>query len=158
MISLFGLSHFLGGLIDCFNDLHIARAPAEIAGDGDADFLFGRGRVVIQQISGTHEHPGRTEPAMNGFPIKKRFLQGRKGASGHESFYRSNFPPLNLWRQDQTRIDGNAIQQDSARAALSYLTPAFRSGQPECVTQKIKERLVWRNLQRVRPAVDRCVK
>jgi hypothetical protein len=148
------LPHVLRGLTDCFNDLHIPRAPAEIAGDGHADVVFGRRRVVIKEIFRAQESPGRTEAAMDGVMIKERFLQRTEPIPVRKSLHRRDPPPVYLRRQNEARIHGNPIQQHGARSALSDLTSPLRPGEAECVAEDVEERLVGRDLERVCPAVD----
>src|SRR5215218_2442716 len=56
--------HLAGRVLDRLDDVLIAGAAAEVALDALADLFLGRGRVVLQQVHGRHDHAGRAEPAL----------------------------------------------------------------------------------------------
>ena len=47
--------HFFGGGLDGAHDLVVAGAAAKIAGQAEADFLFGRLRVLVEQRLGRNQ-------------------------------------------------------------------------------------------------------
>src|SRR3954447_26166010 len=53
-----------GRLLDRFDDVHVARAAAEVAADPLADLAIGRLRVLRQEPGGLHDHSGCAEAAL----------------------------------------------------------------------------------------------
>ena len=57
------------------DDVLVAGAAAEIAGDAFADLALGRRRVVVQQVDGRHDHAGRAEAALQAVLLPEALLQ-----------------------------------------------------------------------------------
>src|SRR3979490_2698791 len=57
-------AHFGGGFHHRADDLVIAGAPAEIAGEPEADFLLARLRVLLQKRVGGDQHARRADAAL----------------------------------------------------------------------------------------------
>src|SRR5690242_3412921 len=62
---------------------------------------------------------------------------------------------LGLRAQDEARIDGPAVEQHGARAALALRAAALRPRQAHLVAQRIEQRAVGRHGHRALAAVDR---
>src|SRR5204863_10097165 len=64
-----------GCLLNRLDDVHVARAAAEIAADPRADLRLGRLGVLLQQPGGLHDHPRRAEPALEAVLVPERLLE-----------------------------------------------------------------------------------
>src|SRR5215208_8143583 len=56
------------------DDVLVARAAADAAGDRGADLLLRRVRVLVEQTAGGHQHAGRAEPALERMLLVEAFL------------------------------------------------------------------------------------
>src|SRR5262245_54161010 len=63
-----------GGVLDRFDDVLIAGAAAEVAGNAEADLRLGRALVLLQQPIGAKDHSGRAEPALQAVHLAEAFL------------------------------------------------------------------------------------
>src|SRR5580698_6325452 len=62
--------------IECGNDdVLVAGAAAQIAGNADADVLLGRVRIVAQQLDQRGQDARRAEAALQAMIVAKRLLQ-----------------------------------------------------------------------------------
>ena len=81
------------------NDLHITRAPANVAAQRVNNFVPRRGWIFVKQRAGRHEKTGRAKAALHGAIIDEGFLQGIKrpvlfkAFDGPESLRRPLAPP-----------------------------------------------------------------
>src|SRR6478735_4133544 len=58
------VSTAIGCPLDGVDDVLVARAPAEVAGQRGADLLLVGLRVALEQLGGGDQHPGRAEAAL----------------------------------------------------------------------------------------------
>ena len=65
----------LDGRADRRDDVLVAGAAAEIAGQALADLVVGRERVFPQQVGRRHQHAGRAEAALQRVMLAERLLQ-----------------------------------------------------------------------------------
>src|ERR1035438_9516275 len=77
MVVAIGLRSSLeGGFLDRVDDVLVARAAAEIAFQTVADFFLGGARVALQQLTGSHDHAGRTKAALEAVLVPEGLLHG----------------------------------------------------------------------------------
>src|ERR1700756_5244437 len=62
-----------------------------------------------------------------------------------QTLYRQNFATLHLAHQHQAGVHRLTIDDDGARAAVTYVTPQLRAGQVELVAQEPQQRRFWRD-------------
>jgi hypothetical protein len=60
--------------LNCADDVGVAGAAADIAGEVMADFALGRVRVLREQLPGSHDHPWRAEAALQGVVLMESRL------------------------------------------------------------------------------------
>src|ERR687883_124958 len=63
-----------GPVLDSFDDVHVARTPAQIAGDAAAYLLLRRTRIGRQQRLGGHQHAWRAEAALQTMLLPEALL------------------------------------------------------------------------------------
>src|SRR5215472_18532543 len=68
-------SELLGRPQHRLDDVLVAGAPAEVAGQRPADLLFGRIRVAVEQGLGREHHARRAEPALQPVLLLEALLQ-----------------------------------------------------------------------------------
>src|SRR5687767_13502455 len=61
---------------DGVDDLGVASAPAEVAGDRIADPLVGRLAAAVEEGSRGHQHPRRADAALRAAGNQERVLEG----------------------------------------------------------------------------------
>src|ERR1700716_2118096 len=68
-------AHLGRPVLDGLDDVHVARAAAQVAGDTTPDLGFGRIRRLLQQAGRSHDHARRTEAALQAVLLPEAFLQ-----------------------------------------------------------------------------------
>src|SRR6185436_1660042 len=63
------------GRLNRVDDVLVAGAAAEVAGDALADLGFGRLRIVVEQVGGRHDHAGRAIAALQTVLFPEAFLE-----------------------------------------------------------------------------------
>src|SRR5258708_7981852 len=64
------------------DDVGVAGAAADIAGQVMSDFVLGRVRILCEQLPGSHDHAPRTEPALQGMVLMESRLYRMQRATG----------------------------------------------------------------------------
>src|SRR5215218_677213 len=72
---------------DRVDDVPVTRAAADVALEALADLLRRRLRVLAQQSSGAHQHPGGAVAALERVTVAERLLQRRQLSSGGQAFH-----------------------------------------------------------------------
>src|SRR5687768_17588454 len=80
-----GLSDLVRRVLDGIDDVLVARAAAEVAGDRLADFSLGWLRVVVEEVDRRHDHARRAVAALEAVLFPEPFLQRVKPAVGGEA-------------------------------------------------------------------------
>src|SRR5512135_388264 len=70
------------------DNLHVARAAAEVARERRAHVVFGRMRIAPQQSFGGHDHPRRAETALRAEVLVERLLQSIDATADRETLDR----------------------------------------------------------------------
>src|SRR3954451_20776247 len=90
----------LSGPADRRDDVLVARAAADAAGDRDADLLLGRVGVLVQQPARGHQHARRAEPALERVLLVEPLLDRVELAVALERLDRADLVPLGHRRED----------------------------------------------------------
>src|SRR5262245_19240551 len=130
-------SRHLGDRLD---HLRVARAPAQVAGDGVADLVLGRLRVLRQQGGGGHEDAGNTESALRHPVTHECLLHGNQRAAAGETFDRGHGTASRLHCEHEAARDELAIEVNRARAAVAGPAALLRTRQAEILTQRVEQR------------------
>src|SRR5438552_15515866 len=112
------MPYLLRRILDRFDNVDIPRAPAQIAGDGPADLLFGRGNVVLQERIASHEHPRRAEATLQTVLLPEPFLDGMQLSVLLQAFHRQHVASIGLDSEERAGFDWFAIQEHRARPAV----------------------------------------
>jgi hypothetical protein len=136
------------------NDLAIAGAAAEIAGQTALDLVVCRVRLLIQQCARRHDHAGNAKAALHRAFVNEGLLHRIKPAGAFEPFNRDNLVPVGLAGQNQTGVHRAAVEQNRARAALAFATAFLGAGQAAVVAQHIKQTRAAGHVERDRAAVQ----
>src|SRR5579859_8141215 len=149
------LVHAVGGEPDGRDDVLVAGAPAEVAGQRASD-ACGR-RVGLLTKAGLHRHqdPRRAEPALQRVTFVERLLKGmqRRGAGSHSLDGRDPVA-IRLDREHQARPDRLPVQLDRARPAHSVLAAEVRAREPGVVADEVRQQQASLNLAQHDATVD----
>src|SRR3989475_5722791 len=137
------------------DDVRVRAAAAEIAGDGAADVVFGRRRVLTQQCDDRHDLTGRAEAALEGVGVDEGALHRMQ-----LSILRDPFDGLDglSFAGDGERhagVDGTAVDKDGARATRTFIADLLRPRQAERLAQRVEDGAARRRSYRDGLAVDR---
>src|SRR5919199_4678971 len=68
-------THLRGPVLDRFDDVDVAGAPAQVAGDSAPDLLLGWTWIGGEQGLGHHQHAGRAEAALKPVLLPETLLE-----------------------------------------------------------------------------------
>src|SRR4051812_41281125 len=150
-----------GDVRDRVDDLRVARAAAEVAGDRLADRVLVGGAAGVDVDAGGHQHPRRADPPLRGACVEERLLElverrglgrlwlprgrgarrwdARIGAARRKALDRSDEPSVDLADRHETGIDDLAVKHDRARAALPFPAALLRPGQAEILAEDVEQ-------------------
>src|SRR5690606_24405412 len=149
------LAQLRGGVLDRLHDVHVARAPAQVAGDRVPDLVFRRVRVPLEQRDGGHHHAGRTVAALEPVLLVEALLHGVQRAVPLESLDRRDLPAVRLHGEHRAGFHRPAVQQHGARAAVRGVAADVRAGQPERLADQVHQQRAGLDLRHTLGAVHR---
>src|SRR5581483_4083057 len=122
------------------DDLHVARAAAEVARERLLDGVPVGARLAAgQRLDGDH-HPRRAEAALRGVVVVERLLHGGHPLRRAEALHGGDRGALDGRDRQQARTARLAADEDGARAAASLLAARLRARDPELLAQHLEER------------------
>src|SRR5678816_4731609 len=99
-------------------------------------------RVACEQLTDRHDHPGRTEPTLQGVVLMEGRLDRMQGAvAGCEAFDGRDRRTVGHDGEHRAGFDRLSIDIDGAGAALRRVAADVGSGQTEIVAEKMNEKL-----------------
>src|ERR1700704_3581089 len=123
--------------VDRGDDLRVARAPADVAGQRFADLCRGRVWHARQEVVRGNDQARRAEAALHRARFEVCVLYRVQALIGRKPFHRYDLAALCLATEHQARADELAIQVYGARAALALLARVLRAGQAEMLAQHV---------------------
>src|SRR5439155_10506448 len=148
-----GFPQLVGRGKDGLNDLLVARAAAEIAGQCEAYLVLGGLAPLGQQRRGRHQHARRTEPALDPAGLDERALEGMRLPVAGQALHRGHLAAVRLESEKRAGVQRPAVEQDHAGSALRVVAALLRARQPDFATQHGEERASARDSERVADAV-----
>ena len=121
------------------DDVHIARATADVAGQPLANLRIRGQGIFGQKIDRGHEHARRAKPTLKGVVFAETLLQRIERADLAEPLDSPDRSPVALDRKGQAGPDAVAVDQNRAGAADAVFATDMRAGQSQIVAQKIRE-------------------
>src|SRR5829696_3274230 len=140
-----GLGRRLGGpelggtLLDGLDDVHVARAAAQVAGDPLADLVLGRIGVLLQQVGGLHDHAGGAEAALEAVLVPERLLERVQLAALLHALDRAHLGAVRLDGEHRARLRTAPVDVDGAGAAVARVAARVGAGEAELVAQEVNE-------------------
>ena len=144
------------GKLHRFDDVLIAGAAAQIAGQRLADLRFVRRRRLVEKRLHGHQDAGRAVAALQAVAIAHRLLQRMQMfAVGREPLDGRDRVAVGLRREHQAGAHGSAVEDHRAGAADAVLAADMRAGEQQIVAQEIAEQQPRLDAAPVRRAVHR---
>ena len=122
-----------------FENLHIAGAATEIAGQAVANLRFTRMGILFQQIHRGQDHPRRADPTLRAAAFNKGLLHGVQLIVRGDPFDGLNRRAGNLRDRHQATIDDPAIDHHRTGATLAFATTLFGAGQTQLLAQNVEQ-------------------
>src|SRR6266508_1829262 len=136
------LRRLRGVLLDRVQDLAVAGAAAQVAGQLPADPLAAGPRVALQQRPCGEQHAGRAEAALRGAVAEEACLQGVEAAARGEAAHGHQRAAVGLHRQQQAAADRLAVEQDRAGPAHPLAAAVADLVVAEVVPEHVQEAVV----------------
>jgi hypothetical protein len=125
--------------LNCFDDVLVACAAAQIAFEAVTDFGFGGIGVTIQNLFGNHHHSRCAEAALGSVLVPKGFLDAVKFVSDGEALNGGDACAVALNGEDGAGFDGFTVEFDGAGSAERSFAADVRAGQAEHLTEIVNE-------------------
>ena len=110
--------------------------------------------VGVEQRLRAHHEAGRAEAALAAVHGQERGLDGVEVVDAAEALDGLDGAVAHLQREELAGVDGSAVEQDGAGAALAAVAAALGAGEVELVAQGAQERPAMVDLQLAGLAVD----
>src|SRR6266536_1573205 len=127
------------GDADRVQDLLIAGAPAQVAGERLADFGVGWMWILAQQADRLHDKARRAKTALHRAGLSERELHRVQRAAVGEAFDREDLAVLRLARRDEAGAHGHAVHEHGTGAAFTLLARVLAARQTEPLTQQVEQ-------------------
>ena len=127
------------GVLNGVDDVLIAGAAAEIAGNAFADLALGGRRVVVEQVDAGHDHAGRAESALQAVLLPEALLQRVQFAVRGQPLDGRHLAAVGLHRKHRAGLRAAAVDEHGARAALARVAADVRAGQVQLFAQEVHE-------------------
>ena len=142
------------GVLNGVDDVLIAGAAAEVAGDAVANLLLARRRIVLQQVDRRHDHARRAVAALQAVLFPEALLHRMQLAFRRQPFDRHHRRAVGLHREDRARLRAAAVDEHGARAALAGVAADMRAGEIEMFAQEVHEQRARFDVRFAHLAVD----
>src|SRR6266545_6992973 len=141
--------------VDGLDDVLVAGAAAEVALEPAPDLGVGQPVAVrAQQLDAGHDHPRRTEAALQRVMLPERLLQGMQLAVRGEPFDRRDLAAVGLDGEHGARLHREPVEVDGAGAADRRVAADLRAREREVVAEEVDEQRPRLDLRLVPNAVD----
>src|ERR1700722_5146228 len=150
-----GAAHLRRRIEHGADDLVVAGAAAEVAGEPVACLGLARVRVAREQRLGGDQEAGRAEAALQRRMLEELLLQRMQVVAVRHALDGLDRVPFGLDGEHQARADEAAVDGDAAGAAVARAAPLLAAGEIELVAQHIEQRELRLAQELGRLAVDR---
>src|SRR6185503_11821895 len=137
-----GSSHLGGGVHHRANDLVVAGAAAQVAGQPVAQLGLARVGVLLQQRLGGHQEARRADAALQRRVLDELALQRMQLVALGHALDGGDRPAVRLHAQHQARAHEAAVDGDAAGAAVAGRAAFLGAGEAQLVAQHVEQRLL----------------
>src|SRR5512143_1448762 len=152
--AMVALLLLLGGrVLHRLDDVHVARAAAQVAGDGVADLVFRRLLAAFQQgVAGEH-HAGRAEAALQAVLLHEPLLDRIERRVLFQALDGHHLAAVGLHRQHGTALHRLAVEQYGAGAAVAGVAADVGARHAQRFANEVHQQQAGLDLRRARRAV-----
>jgi hypothetical protein len=111
------------------DDFVVAGAAAEIAGELEADVVFGGFGIFVEQGFGGHEEAGRANAALERGTFEEALLERVQVAVLGETLDRFDVRAFGFSRQNNAAIHGHTVHDDGAGPTVAVVAAFFGASQ-----------------------------
>jgi hypothetical protein len=154
-VSGVGCLALFGSALDGFDDLVVASAAAEVAGQIEANLFFAGCRVFFEQRFGLHDETWRADPALQSRSFEESTLHFVEMVSASHAFDRLQVGAFRFHCQDEATVDRATVHLHGTRSAVAVGAAFLRAGETEHVAKRFQQRLLRFAEELVCIAVDR---
>src|SRR3989441_4316931 len=126
-------------VLDRLDDVHVASAAAEVAGDRLPYLELARVRVRRDERGRRHHHSRRAEAALETVLLVEAFLHRVQLAILLETLDRRHGGLVGLHREEGARLHRPPVEQHGARTAVRGVAADVRAGHPEVLAEEVHE-------------------
>ena len=147
-------AHALGGQCNGLDDLGVAGAAADVAGDGLDDLRARRRGIAGQQRMRGEDHRRRAIAALHAVGLAERVLNGRELARPRRhALDGGDGIAVGLHREHQARAHRRAVDEHGAGTADAVLAAGMRAGEQQPFAQAVEQARARLDLDRVRLSI-----
>src|SRR5229473_521179 len=132
-------AHGGGRRLHRLDDVHVARAAAEVALEALANLVIGRVRVLLEQVGRGHDHSRGAVAALEPVLVPECLLQWMELAVLGHALDRGDVSTLGLDGEHRAALDRLAVDQDRAGAALTGVAADVGAGEAGFVADVMHE-------------------
>src|SRR5262249_4546163 len=133
--------HFRGSVHHRFDDLVVAGAPAQVAGQPVSDLGLARVGLALEERLGGHDEPRRADAALERGVLEEHLLDRVERLAPGRALDGVDPPPGDLTAPHEARADEPPVEHHAARPAIPRRAAFLAAGQVERVAQDVEERL-----------------
>src|SRR5262245_43895059 len=94
--------HFVGGILNCLYDVHIARTTTEITRNRVTNFIFSWMWILCQQRTRSHHHTRCAETALQSMFLMEALLDRMQCSVRRKTFHSLDFHTIGLHGKNGT--------------------------------------------------------
>src|SRR3974377_2248325 len=117
------------------NDLHVARAPADIGHQRLLDLRARWHGLLVEVSLGEHDYAGCAKAALDGTVLHESLLDRVHRPLGRQAFDRGDLRVLSRERQNEAGAHRSAVYQDRTGSTFTGIAPPFGANQSQLVAQ-----------------------
>src|SRR5262249_145934 len=148
------LGHLRRSVFHCIHDMLVPRASAEIALEPLTNLSLIRLRMLLQQSTRRHDHPGRAIAALQTMVLPETLLHRMQPRFGSESFNRRHLRAVSLNREQPPGLHRSPIEQNRACPADRSLTSDVGPCEPNKIADEMNKQQTRFNVCVVTGAID----
>jgi hypothetical protein len=137
-----------------FNDLHVAGAHAQIAGQRFANLFFRWVGITLKKGMARHDHARRAVAALKSVVFNECFLYRAQLTVFRQTFDCCDFTPVRLHGEVEARFDDFAVEQYGASAAFADDAADMSAGKTDILPKKMRQEQAGFNVFLVQSAVN----
>src|SRR5215207_8040895 len=113
------------------HDVHVARAAAQVPGDGPADLVLAGVGVAVKQRPADQHHRRRAEPALQAVALLEALLDGVELAVARQALDGGDRPAVGLHREQRAGLHRRAVEHHRAHPAARGVAPDMGAGEAQ---------------------------